>query len=69
MKSSEQPKLGLGVVKEVRGTWNGPNVAPWCGWRGDGENDSGMTEQEVQIVMLGGLAGCSSRMKVSEFFR
>lgn len=30
VKSSEQPKLGLGVVKEVRGTWNGPNVAPWC---------------------------------------
>lgn len=33
------------------------------------ERMTGMTEQEVQIVMLGGLAGCSSRMKVSEFFR
>lgn len=34
VKNSEQPKLGLGVVKEVRGTWNGPNVAPWCGVAG-----------------------------------
>lgn len=27
-----------------------------------------MTEQEVQILILGDLAGCSSRMGVSEFF-